>query len=274
MSGWRGRYGVGMSSRAEEKAARRAEREAAHAKQQAAQRRKRSLAILGGVAALIAAIVVVAVVVGQSGDDGGGDGGPSAGQKAAQLVEGIPQKGLALGDPDAPLTIEEFIDYQCPFCKQFSDNTFPTVVKKYVRTGKARVVLRTLTFLGDDSNTAARFATAAGFQNRQWQFTEAFFARQGPENSGYVTEDFLREVSADAGVDFAKAQKVARGEPVTVVINEATTRASDLRVDSTPSFAMGPTGGRLRSVEVNSLDTDAFTKVIDEQLAAAEKAKG
>lgn len=261
-----------MSSRAEEKAARRAEREAAQAKQQAAAQRKKRLAILGGVAVLAAIIVAVAVIVSQSGDDETQAGGSDEGRAAAALVAGIPQEGLILGEADAPLTIEEFIDYQCPFCGQFSREVFPTVIEEYIKTGKARVVLRPLTFLGEDSVTAARFATAAGFQNKQWEFTEAFFAQQGDENTGYVTDDFLRQVSRDAGVDFDQASEQAPTERVTEIVNRAQLEATRKGVNSTPSFAMGPTGGEIRPVETNALEVEAFTKLIDEQLEAAESA--
>lgn len=262
-----------MSSRAEEKAARRAEREAAQAKQQAAQQRKKRLATLGGVAVLAVIVVVVAIVVSQSGGDDTDTGGSTAGKDAAALVNGIPQDGLALGEPDAPLTIEEFVDYQCPFCAQYSRDVFPTVLQDYVKTGKARIVLRNLSFLGEDSVKAARFATAAGFQNRQWQFTEAFYAQQGEENTGYVTDDFLKKVAADAGVDYEKAAEDATSEKVTEILNQANLEASEKGRDSTPSFAMGPTGGKIEPVETDPLNVEAFTKTIDEQLAAAEKAK-
>lgn len=259
-----------MSSRAEEKAARRAEREAAQAQQQAADQRRRRLAILGGVLALAAVVVVVAIVVSQSGGDDTKAGGSEEGKAAAAQVNGIPQKGLALGDPKAPLTIEEFVDYQCPFCQQYSTKTFPTVLQNYIKTKKARVVLRTLTFIGDDSVTAARFATAAGFQNKQWQFTEAFYAQQGEENTGYVTDDFLKQVASDAGVDYDKAKKDAASEKVTALLNDAQNQANGFGISSTPSFAMGPTGGKLDAVETDPLDPAAFTKTIDEQLAKVE----
>ena len=260
-----------MSSRAEEKAARRAEREAAQAKQQASEQRKKRLSILGGVVALAVVVVVGAILISQSGTEDSEPGGSAEGKAAAALVGGIAQEGVALGDPDAPLTIEEYIDFQCPFCGQFSREVFPKVLEDYVRTGKARVVLMPLTFLGEDSVTAARFAVAAGEQNQLWQFTEAFYAQQGEENSGYVTDDFLRSVAADAGVDYDAAVEAQGSEEVTKTLNDAQLEASRKGRDSTPSFAMGPTGGEIEAVDANPLEVEEFTQAIDEQLAAAEK---
>src|SRR3982751_5830497 len=72
----------------------------------------------------------------------------------AALIGGIPQKGVTLGRADAPVTIVEFADPQCPFCKDYTLNEMPAVVQKYVRTGKAKMELRYLTFIGPDSITA------------------------------------------------------------------------------------------------------------------------
>lgn len=260
-----------MSSRAEEKAARRAEREAAQAKQQAADQRKKRLSILGGVVALVAVIVVGAVLLSQSGTEDSEPGGSAEGKAAAALVNGIPQEGMALGEPDAPVTIEEYVDFQCPFCGDFSRDVFPTVLEDHVRTGQVRVVLRPLTFLGEDSVTAARFAVAAGEQNRLWQFTEAFYAQQGEENSGYVTDEFLRSVAADAGVDFDRAVEQQGTEAVTKELNDAQLEASRKGRDSTPSFAMGPTGGEIEAVDINALNVEEFTAEVERQVEAAKR---
>lgn len=260
-----------MSSRAEEKAQRRAAREAEQARQQSGDQRRKRLGILGGVLALAAVVVVVAVVLSQSGTDDEPAAGGGGGAAAAALVDGIAQRGQALGDADAPVTIEEYVDYQCPFCGEFSTKVFPTVLEDYVKTGKVRIVLRTQAFLGEDSVKAARFAAAAGQQNRQWQFTEAFYAQQGEENSGYVTDEFLRKVAADAAVDYAKAAAAADTEKISAVLVDASNEAQRKGMDSTPAFAMGATGGRLLKVETDALDAAAFSQTIDEQLALAEK---
>ena len=74
-----------------------------------------------------------------------------------------------------------------------------------MRAGKVKLAVRTLHFLGPDSVRAARVAAGAERQGRLWAFLEAFYARQGTENSGYVTDGFLREVAAAAGVDAGRA---------------------------------------------------------------------
>ena len=61
---------------------------------------------------------------------------------------GIPQAGVVLGDPNAPVTLVEWADLQCPFCREWSTAAFPALVHDYVRTGKLQIVFRGLAFLG------------------------------------------------------------------------------------------------------------------------------
>ena len=78
-----------------------------------------------------------------------------------RLYDGIPQDGATLGNPDAPATMVEFVDLQCPFCAEYTRDALPTIVKRYVRTGKLKVELRPVAILGPDSATGAAAAAAA-----------------------------------------------------------------------------------------------------------------
>ena len=84
-------------------------------------------------------------------------------------------------------------------------DTLPSVIRDQVRTGKVKLAAPHADFLGEDSVRAARVAAGAERQGRLWAFLEAFYARQGTENSGYVTDDFLRDVAKAAGVDAGPA---------------------------------------------------------------------
>src|SRR4029450_11884418 len=113
----------------------------------------------------------------------------------------IPEQSGVLGHANAPVTVTEYLDLQCPICANASRTVLPGVVDDYVRTGKVKLEARTLHFIGEDSVRAARVAAGAEQQGKLWPFLEAFYAKQGTENSGYVTDDFLREVAAEAGVN-------------------------------------------------------------------------
>jgi protein-disulfide isomerase len=262
-----------MSSRAEAKARARARREEAERQAAHAAARRRRISMLLGVLGVAVVVVVVAVVVSQSGTSKK----PTASEGAKQansLFAGIPQSGSTLGNPDAPVTIEEYIDLQCPFCQRFSQQGLPDVVDKYVRPGKAKIVIRTLTFIGADSETAARAAVAASAQNKMFQFVENFYANQKEENSGYVTNDFLRKVAG--GVTGLNVNQVLSGmnaAPVQSFIQSSQRSANRNGVDSTPTFLVGPTGGQLSKIETRTLTIDDFTDPVSEALSEAGSAK-
>ena len=121
--------------------------------------------------------------------------------RSAALYRGIPQDGATLGDPDAPATMVEFVDLQCPFCAEYTRDALPTIVKRYVRTGKLKIELRPVAILGPDSATARGRGRRRGAENRIWQFADLFYLNQGRENSGYVDDDFLRRIARGAGVN-------------------------------------------------------------------------
>ena len=88
-----------------------------------------------------------------------------------------------LGNPDAPVTLVEYVDLQCPYCAEWAVRTFPVLVSDYVRTGKLRIVFHGLAFIGPDSDTALRTALAAGREDRLWDVVAGFYVRQGAENA-------------------------------------------------------------------------------------------
>ena len=160
------------------------------------------LAVAG--AALLASVLIAASLV------GGTESGPAAQPPAApaaaapeqdSLLRGIPQDGIALGDPKAPVTLVEYADLQCPYCAAWARDAFPAIVDEYVRTGKVRIVFRGLAFVGPDSETALRAALAAGEQGALWNLVHGLFASQGAENAGWVTDGLLRSLGNGAAID-------------------------------------------------------------------------
>ena len=179
---------------------------------QAEQARKRRNIILASLVA-VAVVAVGAVLLASGGGDDKSGSSASSGKVAGvtetnELLKGIPQNGASLGEKDAPITLVEFADLQCPFCKQFALTTYPVIVNDYVSKGKVRIEFRTLTFIGPDSEKAARAAAAAGAQDREAYFTQLWYFNQGQENSGYATDEFIEKIWTAAGVDVAEGQDV------------------------------------------------------------------
>ena len=252
-----------MGSRAEAKQqAREARLERERAAAASARRRKR-LWQLGAVVLLAAVVVVVAIVIsGQSGDEA-----PADAQAVNELFAGIPQDGTALGDPDAPVVLTEFADLQCPFCAEYANNVVPELVSRYVRPGRVRLEFQTLTFLGPDSERGGRAAAAASLQNRMWQFTELFYRNQGTENSGYVTDEFLREINEQVeGLDVERAERDRDTPEAQRVLDDAAAQAQEARIQSTPSFLITRDGGQPEPFEPESLEIAPFAERLDQAL--------
>jgi protein-disulfide isomerase len=214
---------------------------------------------LGLLAALAVVGVLVVVVVTTPHDKSSPSGG---GTGVASELDGIPQSGLSLGSPDAPVTLVEFADLQCPFCAEYDQGVLPELLDRYVKTGKVRLELHLLRFLGPDSDRLARVAAAASAQDRMWQFTALAFARQGTENSGYATAAFIDKLAADAGLKNPDAGPAAER-----LVRRSEQAARTLGIDSTPSFLIGPSDGTLERFQPSDLTPGAFEPRIERELS-------
>jgi protein-disulfide isomerase len=192
---------------------------------------------------------------------------PGATQTLA-LFAGVPQRGIALGNPRAPVTLVEFGDLQCPSCAIFAQDALPAIVARYVRPGRVLLVFRALDFIGQDSQRAARLAEAVGEQNHLWQFVDLMYRNQGLENSSYVTDPYLRALAeAIPGVDVARAFAARASASVQSQLDEAHALAQRLHLRSTPSFLLAPSGSPLRRFSPRGLDSGSFTGPLDSMLA-------
>jgi protein-disulfide isomerase len=243
---------------------RRAARVAAEqAESAAAARRTRGWRLLAAAGLALVAVAVAAAVS----SSGGEPAPPSEPARSSALFAGIPERDGVLGDPKAPLTVTEYVDLQCPVCATASKETLPALIKDYVRTGKVKLEARTLHFLGPDSVRAAAVAAGAEQQGKLWPFLEAFYSAQGQENTGYVTDAFLRDVSAAAGVDADAALAAAGTAAAQDRLNRANADAQALGVDSTPTFTVARGDGKARVLAAGAQDPQALAAALDKELA-------
>lgn len=130
-----------------------------------------------------------------------GEGGPSVpfepvgASQTQQLYGGILQDGDRLGSPDAPVTITYFTDLQCEACAAYHFETIPPLIEDLVRDGETKLVLRHFSTAENETQIAAFAATAAGEQERQWQYAHAFFLNLPQAPGERITVDFLRGVA-------------------------------------------------------------------------------
>jgi protein-disulfide isomerase len=227
---------------------------------------RRTYVVAGVVAGLVALILIAASVLSAS----GGEPAPAQkvfGDDTAALLDGIPQEGPILGRADAPVTVVEFADLQCPYCAQWSQQAFPEIVQDYVRTGKVRLIFGGLSFLGPDSEQGLRFALAAGDQGMLWNAVHLLYANQGTENSGWVTDDLLRGIGATTpGFRTQRALGRMSSPPIEEELADSAALATRLGVRGTPAFAAGRTGSDLSLVPVRSPDAGGLRPTLDELL--------
>lgn len=219
--------------------------------------RKRRLAIFGGIVLVV--IVAVAVVIAAS---GGSDNASAA--KPGTSFAGIPQSGNTLGSKDAKATLMVFADMQCPYCRQFETQAFPPIVKRYVKTGKLRVVFQPISFIGTDSLVAAKAVAAASQQKKLFDYASTFYANQGEENTGYVTGDFLTKMAkAVPALDVPRWQLALNSEAGADILSRAESAAKTAGVKSTPTFLAGKTGEPLTAFQPDTLTAKAFYGKLD-----------
>ena len=134
------------------------------------------------------------------------------------------------GDKDAKITVVEFFDYNCGYCKQVASD-----LERVINEEKdIKVVFKELPILSESSKLAARYALAANKQGKYLPYHMALLKHQGG-----VDETFLAEAAKTAGLDFDKLKKDADGQDVIDILNKNIDLARDLGVQGTPFFVIG-----------------------------------
>src|SRR5207247_7134543 len=162
----------------------------------------------------------------------------------------------------------EYADQQCPACRYYTLNIFPTLVRRYVRPGKVKIEYRGFPFIGSDSVNALRFLLAAGLQNRLWQLQETLYRHQGRENGGWVTDALLRQVAAKIpGIDVSKLFADAQSRAISEQAEAAEPAASAARIPGTPTFFIQIGNAQPTHLDV-SLDVSQFRAALDDTLTS------
>jgi protein-disulfide isomerase len=183
------------------------------------------------VAVAAAAALIAVALIGRSDSSA-----PATAEPVVDLA-GIPQDDRVLGAPEATVTLIEWADVQCPACRVYTEEFFPTVVDEYVRPGTVNTEFRGFPFIGEDSVKAYRFLLAAGQQDKLWDLQEALYRNQGGENEGWVTDDLIRELAAQIdGLDVDRLFADAESEAIVAEANEATGVAEAAGIAGTPTL--------------------------------------
>jgi len=204
-------------------------------------------------------------VVGQRSGPGPGPGpGPSAAPSAP--VRASLAAAPMLGRADAPVTLVEFSDYQCPFCQRFFVTVLPVLKKEYIDTGKVRYVFRDfpLDQLHPQARKAAEAAHCAGEQGRYWEMHEVLF-----RNQRALAATQLPEHARAAGVNGAKLDECLASGRYAVRVAQGVTDGSAIGVRATPTFVVGKTtaGDFVHGIPIRGAQpVEAFRRIIDQTL--------
>ena len=213
-----------------------------------------------GAAAAAVALVVIALVF------RGGENSATPTATPGVDLAGIQQDDRVLGSPAALVTLIEYADAQCPACRFYSEDMFPTVVDEYVRPDKIATEFRGFPFIGPDSVKALRFIYAAGLQDKLWELQEALYRNQGGENDGWVTDELLREVAGDIpGLDLDKLFADAETAAITQEAEAAEEKAKAAGVPGTPTFFIEIGDAEPYYIEIE-LDIDQMRAALDDAL--------
>ncbi len=253
----------------------RAQRKALEEAEATGAKRRARLTQLGIVAAIVvAAVVVILIATGGGGTKKVAPHSAEANSTTAAvstLIDGIPQSGNTLGDPNAPVTLQYFGDLECPICREFTLGALPSIIQKWVRTGKVKIEyhsLETATREPEVFKTQQVAAYAAGKQDKAWYFIETFYHEQGEEDSGYVTESYLQGIAQQVpGLDLS-TWTADRSDPA--LANEVAAdaqAANNQGFTGTPSFLIGKTGATPKKLEYSSLtEPTSFDEAIEKLL--------
>ena len=154
--------------------------------------------------------------------------------KGDEIFAHLAKDGPKRGSDKAPVTLIEFSDFQCSFCRKFWQTTLPLIEKKYISTGKVKFVYRHLAILGKHSVASAQAAECAGERGKFWEYHDKLFASAGSplaftdgKLKGYAKELGLKSQDFNQCLDSGKHLKKVEGETAT---------AAFLGARGTPAF--------------------------------------
>ena len=182
------------------------------------------------------------------------------------------QDGLSLGDPDAPVTIDVFEDFQCPACKSFTENIETRVIQDLVATGKARYVFHNYSFLdgegagnGGESDQAANASMCANEQGKFWEMHGILYANLNGENQNAFSDRRLQAMAESIELDMNAFNNCFNANKYKADIQADFDLGQEMGVEGTPTVFVNGTRagepGRVASYDeiaqaVNALNPD------------------
>ena len=171
--------------------------------------------------------------------------------------------GTSMGDPNAPVKIEEYADYQCFYCAKFTAETEPSLIREYVATGKVLFTYRNFAFMGPTSIYAAEASMCAADQGKYWEYREILYANQNESDSSAYSDARLKAFAEAIGLDTDAFNTCFDDRSHRETVQADYSAGVEAGVESTPSFLIN---GQLL---VGAQPIEVFRTAIDGELARA-----
>ena len=191
-------------------------------------------------------LLVVAVWTGGFGLRGGEE---SAGQQQQQVAAAPDRVKVSIdddpiiGNKDAKVTVIEFSDFQCPFCRRYFTQTFEQVKKNYIDTNKIRYVYRDYPLpFHPAAMPYAEAADCANEQGKFWEFHDMIYNEQNKQGAGtveYIGADAVKKIAVSLGLDAAKFNSCFDSGKYKDEVNKDMAAGSTAGVSGTPTFFIG-----------------------------------
>lgn len=177
------------------------------------------------------------------------------------LANGSP----VLGNTNAPITLIEFGDYQCHFCNVFFHSTEGDILKKYVETGKVKMIFKDYNIIGPDSVNASHGAHCAKEQGLFWEYHDILYSNWTGENNGWASSENLALFAQEIGLDVdAWSECMIDGKHSQIIV-DSNEDARTLELSGTPAFfVIGPDGKTTKLFGAQPLET--FERIFQEEL--------
>jgi protein-disulfide isomerase len=200
----------------------------------ARQERTQSILIIAGIAVIAIAIVLVLILpsIVESTK-------PVADIKEHPLMNRPQVKLNGMGDPNAPVKIIEYSDFQCPYCGQFTLDTEQQLIDAYIATGKVYFEYHSFgEFIGVESARSAEAAYCAGDQGKFWEMHDIIFANQSGENEGHFSDKFLTALATKIGLNMGTFNDCFTSNKYADQVKQDGVAGKQAGVQATPSFTI------------------------------------
>lgn len=176
---------------------------------------------------------------------------------------------MTLGSADAPVTLYEWTDFTCPYCGVFNRETLPVLIEEYINTGKVRLEMHDVTYIGPQAEDAAVAARAAGLQGKYFDYLFGVYELGRNDNRPDLSVEQLKALAAEIGLDLNKFESDFNSVTLRQEVQSSTQLAQSLGVTGVPFFVGASTSTLEGLTSLNGAQPlESFREFLDQQVAA------